>query len=113
MLDNCRYKTINEIVNSSLALPKSVNSLLDKYTKIDKVNLNSRVALLYAAYLIVVESSDLSINPLCEVPTKAFEWLFAETLLNLKIDYRELWLLENSICILIENYFISCTESKI
>ena len=93
ILDNCRYKTIEEIVNSNLNLPKPIKSLLEKYTKIDNANLNSRVAL-------------------CEVPTKAFERLFTETLLNLTVDYRELWLLENSMCILIEYYFISCTESK-
>ena len=113
MLDNCRYRTIKEIVSSNLPLPRSVNSLLDKYTKIDNANLNSRVALLYATYLIIVESNNLTINTLCDIPSKVFERLFAETLLNLKIDYRELWLLENSMCILIEYYFISCTESKI
>lgn len=112
ILDNCRYKTIEEIVNSNLNLPKPIKSLLEKYTKIDNANLNSRVALLYATYIIIVESYNLAIAVLCEVPTNAFERLFTETLLNLTVDYRELWLLENSMCILIEYYFISCTESK-
>lgn len=113
ILDNCRYKTIKEIVNSNLSLPKPIKSLLEKYTKIDNANLNSRIALLYSTYIIIVESNNLTITLLCEVPTKAFERLFTETLLNLTVDYRELWLLENSMCILIEYYFISCTESKI
>lgn len=113
ILNNCRYKTINEIVNSNLNLPKPIKSLLKKYTKIDNTNLNSRIALLYATYIVIIESSSLSISLFCEVPTKVFERLFTETLLNLTVDYRELWLLENSMCILIEYYFISCTESKI
>lgn len=113
ILDSCRYKTIMEIVNSNLSLPKPIKSLLEKYTKIDNANLNSRIALLYATYIIIVESNNLTITLLCEVPTKAFERLFTEALLNLTVDYRELWLLENSMCILIEYYFISCTESKI
>lgn len=113
ILDNCRYRTIKEIVSSSLPLPNSVTALLDKYTKIDNANLNSRVTLLYATYLIIIESNKITIDSLCEVPIKVFERLFTETLLNLKVDYRELWLLENAMCILIENYFISCTESKI
>ncbi|WP_310602317.1 toll/interleukin-1 receptor domain-containing protein [Anaerosporobacter sp.] len=114
ILDNCRYRTILEIVDdNSQLLPNPVNSLLDKYTKVDNANLNSRVALLYATYLTIIESKSLTIDPLCEVPSKAFERLFSETLLNLTIDYRELWLLENSICILIEHYITSCTESKI
>ena len=113
ILDNCRYRTIKEIVSNNLLLPSSVNSLLDKYTKIDNANLNSRIALLYATYLIIVESNRLILDSLCEVPTKVFERLFTETLLNLTVDYRELWLLENSMCILINYCFTSCTESNI
>lgn len=113
ILDNCRYISVKEIINANLPLPNPVNTLLDKYTKIDNANLNSRITLLYATYLIIAESIKPSVASLCEVPTKVFEKLFAETLLNLEIDYRELWLLENSICILIEYYLMSCTESNI
>lgn len=113
ILDNCKYKTIKEIVDSSLPLPNSVNTLLDKYTKLDNANLNSRVALLYAIYLIIVESNSPVMDMPCEIPAKVFERLFTETLLNLSVDYRELWLLENSICILIEDYVTSCMESNI
>ncbi len=114
ILDNCRYRTISEIVNDRLqVLPSPVNSLLDRYTKVDHANLNSRISLLYAAYLTIIESKKIVFDPLCEVPGKAFERLFSETLLNLTIDYRELWLLENSLCVLINDYITSCTESNI
>lgn len=113
MLDNCKYKTIKEVVDdSNCPLPNSAYSLLGKYIKIDNANLNSRVTLLYATYTIIM-SQKLTINPPCEVPIKVFDRLFTETLLNLTVDYREIWLLENSMCILIEYYFASCTESKI
>lgn len=113
ILNNCKYRTINEIINGNFHLPRAVKSLLYKYTKIDNANLNSRIALLYSTYIVISESNSIAVDSLCEVPTKAFERLFTETILNLTVDYRELWLLENSICILIEYYFISCTESKI
>lgn len=113
MLSNCRYRTIREIVNARLSLPKSVNFLLNKYTKIDNANLNSRVTLLYAAYVIIVEPNGINIDLPSEVPMKVFERLFTETLLNLTVDYRELWLLENSLCVLVDYYVTSCTESKI
>lgn len=113
ILKNCKYRTIAEIITANLPLPRSVKTLLSKYTKIDSANLNSRITLLYATYIVISESGRIVKDSLCEVPTKAFERLFTETVLNLTIDYRELWLLENSICILIDNYFISCTESKI
>lgn len=113
ILSNCKYKTIKEVVSNNLALPKSVKSLLNKYTKIDNANLNSRIALLYATYIIIAESRNITESPLCDIPSKIYERLFTETLLNLTVDYRELWLLENSMCILIEYYSTSCTESKI
>jgi len=114
ILDNCKYRTIKEVVNDKLQLlPTIVVSLLDKYTKIDNANLNSRVTLLYATYLIICESENLIRGHLFEIPYKVFERLFSETLLNLSIDYRELWLLENSMCILIECYIESCIESNI
>ena len=113
ILNNCKYRTINEIINNNLPLPRPVKTLLYKYTKIDNSNLNSRITLLYATYIVISEYNSLMEETLCEVPNKVFERLFTETVLNITVDYRELWLLENSICILINNYFISCTESKI
>lgn len=112
MLSSCKYISIGEIINANLPIPKSVNSLLIKYMQIDSANLNSRVTLLYAIYTIL--QSDVLITDLVfDVPTKAFERLFNETLLNLTIDYREIWLLENSLCILINYYVTSCIESNI
>lgn len=113
MLGSYPYRTISELAAASLPLPKSIDSLLNKYLQIDHANLNSRVAILYAIYTIIAESCDLTMTPLCEVPTDAFERLFTETRLNLTVDYRELWLLENSLCILANYYCTSCIESKI
>ncbi len=113
MLEYCKCKSIQDIINSNLFLPKTVNSLLKQYSKIDNANLNSRVTMLYSIYIIIIESNNVKKSTLCELPTKVFERIFAETLLNLTIDYRELWLLENSMCILIEHHYSSCIESKI
>ncbi len=111
ILSSCKYKTIPEIINADLPLLKPIKSLLTKYAQIDNSNLNSRVALLYATYTVIT-SNDPLLDLLCQIPKKSFEWLFTETLLNLTIDYREIWLLENSICILIDSYITSCIESK-
>jgi hypothetical protein len=114
MLENCKHRTIYEIISANVQnIPICVSSLLDKYTKIDNSNLNSRIALLYATYLMIINSNGFNRGNLCEMPSKVFERLFSETLLDLPIDYRELWLLENSICILIEYYITSCIESSI
>ena len=112
-MESCKCKSIQDIINSNLFLPKTVNSLLKQYSKIDNANLNSRVTMLYSIYIIIIESNNVKKSTLCELPTKVFERIFAETLLNLTIDYRELWLLENSMCILIEHHYSSCIESKI
>lgn len=113
ILAHYKYKNIQEILSSKRIVSKPIVSLLKNYTKLDVANLNSRIALLFAVYTIIVESYTISINAINIIPIKVFDRLFTETCLNLTIDYRELWLLENSICILIQDYYMFCTESKI
>ena len=106
ILSNYKYKTVKGIIKADLPLPKAVNSLLHKYFQIDSANLNSRITLLYAIYTII-QDNDFVTDPVYDIPIKVFERLFSETCLNLTIDYRELWLLENSLCILINRYIAS------
>lgn len=113
LLNSFRCKNIQSIINTtSSVLPSDTYAILNSYLAIDSQNLNSRVALLYAAYLTIIHIEQIHRTPIIIMTSKIFERLFSETRLNLAIDYRELWLLENSICILINYYFISCTESS-
>lgn len=114
ILKNTKYQNIQDIINQNpILLPSATKEILRHYRKIDYSNLNSRVTMLYAAYLTIIHSSQIKINSLTIMISRIFERLFSETGLNLSIDYRELWLLENSISILIDSYLASCTESKI
>lgn len=113
IVNNCSYHTIQEIINNSThVLPTPTNEILKCYQNIDNSNLNSRIALLYAVYLTITHSKKIEYDSLLCMVAKIFERLFSETKLNLTIDYRELWLLENAICILVHCYLLSCTESK-
>lgn len=104
ILEKCRYQGIMNFLNhcDSLLFPV-IYRLLSSYQTIDSENLNSRVTLLYATYLYIIYSKNIHVDSVITIVTKTFERLFSETRLNLAIDYRELWLLENCICILI-NY---------
>lgn len=114
ILNNCCYQNISEILSQSgKMLQPAIYHLLYSYQQISYENLNSRITLLYSIYLIVVKSENLQSNSITDMLSKIFDRLFAETQLNLAIDYRELWLLENSICILINYYITSCIESNI
>lgn len=113
ILNNYTYRTIQEIISQpKKLLPTPTYEILRSYLQIDHSNLNSRIALLYTVYLTITHSTKIEYNPLISMVTKIFERLFSETKLNLAIDYRELWLLENSICILINCYLTTCIESK-
>lgn len=111
MLSHYNYRTVSDIVNADLPIPKSVCCLLNRYNKIDNQNVNSKITLLYAVYTIL-KYENITINQLYEIPTKAFERIFNETSLNLAVDYRDIWLLENCLCILINYYVTYCIESK-
>lgn len=114
VLNNFKYKKIQDIISFSVSeLPTATYEILSRYQGIDCANLNSRVALLYAAYLNIIHSKRICFDSIISMTSRIFERLFSETRLDLAIDYRELWLLENSICILINYYLDSCTESKI
>lgn len=114
ILSRYNYRSVKEILRiCPKELPNIVMELINSYYLVDENNLNCRVTLLYAIYLTIVNYHNDQNNSLHNLITKIFERLFSETRLNIEIDYRELWLLENSICILINDYLNYCMESKI
>ena len=79
-------------------------AILESYSNVDTSNINSRISLLYAAYLtLICNIRQKNIYEL-QIIDKIFKLLFCETRLCLKIDYREVWLLETAIIILINIY---------
>lgn len=113
-LHKCAYKNIKSItIFLSDILPPATYIILKRYQDIDSSNLNSKIAMLYAAYITIKVLIEPIENPTISMVFAVFERLFSETKLNLDIDYRELWLLENSICILVNMYLAHCIESKI
>ena len=111
ILQKYENRNIQNIVDClSAILPLSTYIILESYQATDANNLNSKVALLYSAYItikVLIKSSD---NRLFNMISRIFERLFSETKLNLEIDYREIWLLENAICILINEYVVLYQE---
>lgn len=114
ILNNCTHQKVRDIIcTSQEILPSGVYDIIRSYLQIDHANLNSRISLLYAAYLVITDTKRISANSITNMVSCVFDRLFSETRLNLPVDYRELWLLENSLCILIDFYIDSCTESRI
>lgn len=118
ILEKYTYKCILDCQEKApMILPTVTHELLKTYQTVDCDNINSRVTLLYAAYLSIIHSDDKTEGllhfPESHMASKIFERLFAETRLNIKVDYREIWLLENAICILVNNYICNQTEFKI
>lgn len=91
---------------------QSILSLVNCYLNIDKDNLNSRIALLYAVYLIALPYIPVrKDDEMLGVAIKIFERVFSELRLNISIDYRDMWLLENATCILF-NHLIALESSQ-
>lgn len=113
LLVNRNYCHIQDIIfNPPEELPLDCKAILKSYLEVDHANLNSRVSLLYAAYLTITHIQD-NTDWTSPMVIRIFERLFSETRLSLAIDYREIWLLENAVCLLINDYVAYCTESKI
>lgn len=112
-LINHPYKRITDVLATPCVPTPTVHAILHSYQEVDRANLNSRISLLYAAYLSILHLKTIANNPASNMAVQVFERLFSETRLNLPVDYREMWLLENSMCILINQYLDSNTESSI
>lgn len=105
------YKNVKDIISSKL-MPSATTAILECYLDVDAANLNSCISLLYATYLTIIYSKEPKECAYFHLVSQIYNRLINEINLNLGIDYRELWLLENTICILCNSY-ISWTESKI
>lgn len=97
-IQNCKYKTIDEL---SDVFTGFVKSLLFSYLQIDGNNFNARISLLYAAIEYLKEQNNLP-----SYCIKGTNYLFAETRLNLQMDLRDTLIFEY-LFILSANYFLS------
>ena len=106
ILDGYIYQNIIDLTSLD-SLPIATTAILKSYFRVDTSNLNSRVSLLYAAYLTIINSKVFKENTYMHMISKIYERLINETNLNLDVDYRELWLLENAMCLLGNLYLSS------
>lgn len=106
-------KSISDFMTLLPTYASATRAILCSYEKIDHANLNSRISLLYAVYIILTCASHFPNNTEVYFAQQVFNRLFSETQLNIAVDYREIWLLENALCIL-ANYYLSINmESSI
>ena len=104
LLVSCNYRHVQDIVFSPpKELPIDCKAILKSYLEVDHANLNSRVSLLYAAYLKVIHIDD-NTNWTSHVVIRIFERLFSETRLSLTIDCLAIWLVENAIFLLLKGF---------
>jgi hypothetical protein len=114
LLADYEHKNINSVaINCNIPIP--IKKLMETYLSIDNENLNARISILYATNLAIqsIYIDDSVSNNYINLVSKIFMRLFDETRLSLRVDYRELWLLENAICLLINIYLESLTDSSI
>ncbi len=110
------HHPVNSISKMMSLLPahmKLIRAILCSYNKIDHANINSRVSLLYATSLIMNHTTSFPDNAEVRFAQQLFNRLFSETQLSIAIDYREIWLLENALCLLANYYLAANAESNI
>lgn len=102
----CEHQSLKDLLHLN-RLPNVTTAILKTYLKVDASNLNSRISLLYAAYLTLTYSKISKESYYMHIISKIYNRIISEINLNLDIDYRELWLLENAMCILCNIYLSS------
>ncbi|WP_037291049.1 toll/interleukin-1 receptor domain-containing protein [Saccharibacillus sacchari] len=80
-------------------------SLIQSYLELDEKNFNSRIALLYAGCCYIEFNYDLHTIP--SYYTAGFKKLFNETKLSLKVDLRDILMIESLFLLLVSTVVIS------
>lgn len=107
MLMPHHIRNIRDCISWLPSYVPSIRDILCSYIKADHANVNSKISLLYAAYLVMRNTITFPNSAEVDFACHVFNRLFAETQLNISVDYREIWLLENSMCIL-ANCLLTC-----
>lgn len=100
------YRDLIDVIDHGSVLPKHIHKLLQDYCLLDASNINSRITLLYAIYTFLSENEPLEME-FSEIIRKTFNRLFSETKLNIHVDYRDIWLLENMLCLYMNQLLIA------
>ena len=108
-----RYNSIQSILHDHKLIPSDTYYILESYKELDTNNLNARISLLYSAYHTLIHLKEIPQSEEIDMVSAIFHRLFSETILNISVDYREIWLLENALCILINIIQMSRIESNI
>lgn len=105
-LNQCRYKTLNELVvfleeqNSD----NFIQNIIKAYLEISGENHNARIAMIYSMY-VYISNVDDKINMFPQYYWKGFNRIFSYTKLNLLSDLRETLILELLIMILLNKIY--------
>ncbi|MCQ4088505.1 toll/interleukin-1 receptor domain-containing protein [Saccharibacillus sp. JS10] len=81
-----------------------ISNLLQSYLEIDEKNFNSRISLLYAGCTYIECSYDLNETP--SYYTAGFKKLFNETKLSLKVDLRDMLMIERLFLLLVSTVVV-------
>lgn len=100
-LCNKTYKNLQEILFLRKGIPEYVLKLLEDYYTIIPQNINSRLTILYCLFLYLHESIDLP-----QYLTKSANYLFQTTKLNLNYNFKEIIIMEQIVCLAINQYLI-------
>lgn len=113
VLKNYKYQTLKEILSSNvLKNTPAINNLLCGYHEISNENLNGKISLLYSVFIFIESSVDYIENEYSTLVKKIFLRIFNESKLNILVDYRDIWLLENAISIQLNSYIEQLIDSS-
>ncbi len=101
-LSNKQYKSLWEMKTLQHVLPKYVIKMIDDYCNIIPENINSRLTLLYCLFLYLDEIEELP-----QYLTKSANYIFQTTRLNLSYNFKEIIIMEQIVCLAINQYIMS------
>lgn len=102
ILSNKQYRSLWEMKTLQNILPEYVLKMIEDYFNIIPENINSRLTLLYCLFLYLDEIVELP-----QYLPKSANYIFQTTRLNLSYNFKEIIIMEQIVCLAINQYITS------
>lgn len=99
IIRNSNCNNLDNIAIKHSEYSEYLECLISCYLKIDRNNINARIATLHSLYLFLHKFFDLSNTP--RYCSKGIDYIYEKTNLNLPINFKELSIIENCVILLL------------
>lgn len=99
LLDNSQFISLDSLLRDAQNIPSFVIKMIENYNEVIPSNINSRITILYSIFSFFESYADMP-----RYLIKSAHYIFQNTKLDLKYDFKEISLMEQIVCLAANHY---------